>query len=143
MPARLDHDALFEQCRDVLGQRLGTSHIGDGDLRALAAQKQGRRQTGFSQPYNQNFLAFEFHHPDPSRGLCVLFILHRNEPCVRCLTQFESGECKQCKHQGANPEPNNDFGFAPAQLFEVMMQRRHLEDTLSVAQLVTADLQHN
>ncbi len=62
MPAGLHHDALFEQRRDIFGQRLGAAHVGDGYLRTLAAQKQGRRQTGFPQPHNQNFFAFELHH---------------------------------------------------------------------------------
>ena len=73
--AGLDHDALFEQRGDVLGERLGAAHVGDGDLRALAAQKQGRRQTGFSQSDNQNFLAFEFHHPRPVLEACAASLL--------------------------------------------------------------------
>ena len=42
--AGLHHDPLFEQRRNLLGQRLGRAHIGDRHLRALAAQKQSRRQ---------------------------------------------------------------------------------------------------
>jgi hypothetical protein len=62
--AGLDHDALFEQRGNLLGQRLGAAHVGDRDLRAAAAQKQRRRQTGFSQSDDQNFFAFEFHHQE-------------------------------------------------------------------------------
>src|ERR1700678_1124902 len=58
------------------------------------------------------------------------------------LAEFERGECKQCKHQGRNPEADDDFGFAPAEELEVMVQRSHLEDTL-LAQLVAAHLQNN
>jgi hypothetical protein len=45
-------------------------------LRTLVAQKQGRRQTGFSQSHNQNFLAFEFQHSRFFLGLSrPLFLL--------------------------------------------------------------------
>jgi len=60
--AGLHHDALFEEGRNILGERLGAAYVGDGDLRAAMAQKQGRRQTGFPQSHDQNLLAFEFHH---------------------------------------------------------------------------------
>src|ERR1035438_4817924 len=53
------------------------------------------------------------------------------------LAQFQRGECKQCKHQGADPEANDGFRFAPAHLFEVVMQGSHLEDSFLVTQLVT------
>ena len=62
MAASLHHDALFEQRRNILGQRLGRAHIGDSDKCAAVAQKQGRCQTGFSQSHDQNLLTFEFHH---------------------------------------------------------------------------------
>ncbi len=60
--ASLDHDALFEQRRDILGERFGAADVGDGDLRTLAAQEQGGSQSRLSQSDNQNFFAFEFHH---------------------------------------------------------------------------------
>ena len=60
--AGLDHDSFFEQGGDILGQRLGGAHVGDRDLRALVAQKQGRGQAGLAQPHDQNLLAFELHH---------------------------------------------------------------------------------
>src|ERR1035437_9937237 len=58
------------------------------------------------------------------------------------LTEFQRGECKQCKHQGRDPEANDDFRFVPSQLLKVVMKGRHLEDTL-FAQLVAAHLQHH
>ena len=30
------------------------------------------------------------------------------------LAQFEGGECKECKHQGSDPEAGDDFGLQPA-----------------------------
>jgi len=59
------------------------------------------------------------------------------------LTQFEGGECKQCKHQGADPETDNDLGFTPAELLEVMMERGHFKDALAVAQFVAAHLENH
>ncbi len=67
--AGLHHDALFEQGGNLLGQRLGAAHVGDRHLRAAAAQKQRRRQPGFSQSHDQNLFAFEFHHRVLSFGL--------------------------------------------------------------------------
>jgi hypothetical protein len=64
--AGFDHDAVFEEGGDFLGQGGGGAHVGDGDLGAAMAQKQGRGETGFAQAYDQNFLAFQL-HPD-SRG---------------------------------------------------------------------------
>ena len=59
----LDHNALFKERGDILGERLGAAHVGNSDLGTFAAQKQGRRQTGFPESHNQNFFAFEIHHP--------------------------------------------------------------------------------
>ena len=60
--AGLNVDALFKQGGDVFRQGFGAADVRDGDLGALVAQKQSRRQTGFAQSDNQNLLAFEFHH---------------------------------------------------------------------------------
>src|SRR5271170_168905 len=57
-----------------------------------------------------------------------------------CLSQLEGGECKECKHQGSDPEPDYDLRLGPAHEFEVMVEGRHFEDAL-FPQLVTADLQ--
>ena len=67
--------------------------------------------------------------------------MHRAEGRGPCLTQFQRSECKQCKHQRADPEADDDLGFAPAELLKVMVQRRHLKDAFSLAQLVAAHLQ--
>jgi len=56
MATRLNHDALFKQGRDILGQRLGAAHVGHSNLRTLVAQKQGRRQTDFPSPTTRTFL---------------------------------------------------------------------------------------
>src|ERR1039458_3903018 len=86
----------------------------------------------FPSPTTRTFLPFKS-IPIWLLRSATLFYLAPRGPC---LTQFQGGECKQCKHQGGDPEANDDFGFAPAQLFEVVMQRGHLEDTLLVPQLV-------
>ena len=61
--AGLDHDAFFEQGGNVFGEGLGAAHVGDGDLGAAVAQKQGRGKAGLAQPHDQNFFAFEIHLP--------------------------------------------------------------------------------
>ena len=76
--AGLDHDALFKQGGNVFGEGFGAAHVGDGDLRAVAAQKQCRGQAGFAQSDDQNFFAFEFHHVSRIRDsfscatICIL-----------------------------------------------------------------------
>src|SRR5580692_9626020 len=68
-------------------------------------------------------------------------------PFSSIIRTYPFGACDSSilhrKHQCADPEPGNHFGLAPAQLFEVVMQRRHLKDTLSIAQLVAAHLQNH
>ena len=76
--AGLHHDALFHQGGDLLGQRLGAAHVGDSHVSAAPAQKQRCRQTGFSQPDDQDFFAFEFQHRVFSFGLFDLFIVRRS-----------------------------------------------------------------
>ena len=77
MAAGLHHNALFKQRGDVLGQCLGAAHIGDRHLRALAAQKQRRREAGFPQSHYQNLLAFQIQHRYQSPGFRDNSIVHR------------------------------------------------------------------
>ena len=60
--AGLDVDPLFEEGGNVFRQRLGAAQVGDGDLGAAPAQKQGRGEAGFPQSDDENFFAFEVHH---------------------------------------------------------------------------------
>src|ERR1700761_323396 len=46
------------------------------------------------------------------------------------LAQFQGGEGKECEHQCADPETNDYFRFRPAHQLKMVMQRRHLENTL-------------
>jgi hypothetical protein len=80
--AGLDHDALFEQRGNLLGQRLGAAHVGDRHLRAAPAQKQRRRQPDFPSPTTRTFL------PLSSiifvlLTLRALFIVHRGAARAR------------------------------------------------------------
>ena len=50
--AGLHHDALIQQRRNLLGQRLGRADIGNRHLRALPAQKQRRRKPGLPQAHH-------------------------------------------------------------------------------------------
>src|SRR3954463_15966102 len=56
------------------------------------------------------------------------------------LAQLQRGQSKECKHQRGDPEAHDDLRFRPTEQLEVVVQRRHLEDTF-LAQLVAADLQ--
>src|ERR1700691_1754962 len=58
------------------------------------------------------------------------------------LPQFQGRQRKQRKHQRRNPEAHNHLRLRPAQQFEVMVNRRHLENAF-LAQLVRTDLQYH
>ena len=79
MAAGFDHDALFEQGGNVFGEGFGAADVGDRDLGAAAAQKQGRGQAGFAQSDDQNLFAFEFHHGIIPQAACDrdFSIVHR------------------------------------------------------------------
>ena len=144
--AGFDDDALFEQGGNVFGEGFGAADVGDGDLGAAAAQKQGRGQAGFAQSDDQNFFAFELHHEDQSKDT----LSRHSAMAVACerlrmrslLTQFQGGEGEEREYQGADPEADDDLGLAPAELLKVVVQRGHLEDAL-FAELVAADLEHD
>src|SRR5215472_9286726 len=46
------------------------------------------------------------------------------------LPQFQSRQREQCEDQRGNPEAHDHLGFAPAQQFEMMMNRSHTENAL-------------
>ena len=144
--AGFDVDALFEEGGNVFGEGFGAADVGDGDLGAAAAQKESGSQAGFAQPDDQNFFAFEFHHEDQSSGYFyrdrIVAWLWNRHGVSPVLAQFEGGEGKQRKHQGHDPEADDDFGLAPAELLEVVVQRGHLEDAF-LAELVAAYLEHD
>src|SRR5690348_2657077 len=58
------------------------------------------------------------------------------------LPQFQSRERKQGKHQCRDPEAHDDFGFAPTNQFEMMMQRRHFKNALA-SQPIRGHLQND
>src|SRR5438067_10582827 len=45
-------------------------------------------------------------------------------------SQFQGRQRKQRKHQGGNPEADDHLRFAPAQQFEMVMNRRHAKNAL-------------
>src|ERR1700720_1404077 len=47
------------------------------------------------------------------------------------LPQLQRGEAGQRQHHRDDPEPDHDLRLGPAQLLEMMMDRRHLEDALA------------
>ena len=60
----------------------------------------------------------------------------------RVLAELQRGEGEEGEDEGEDPEAGDDFGFAPAKLFEVVVERGHLEDAL-LAEFVAADLEHD
>ena len=58
-------------------------------------------------------------------------------------SQFQRTDRKQRQCNRNNPESDNHFGFGPAFEFEMMMQRRHSENSLSVSDLEKADLKNH
>ena len=89
--AGFDHDALVEQGGNVFGEGFGAAHIGDGDLRAVAAQKQSGGQPGFAESDDEDFLAFEFHHCDDP-GFLDLSIVH----CAGGVRGSRGDEFRSC-----------------------------------------------
>src|SRR5450631_2402720 len=55
------------------------------------------------------------------------------------LSQFQGGQREQREDQRCDPEAHNHFRLRPAQQFEVMVNRRHLENAF-LAQLVGTNL---
>src|SRR5262249_46732452 len=45
------------------------------------------------------------------------------------LAQFQRGEASKREHHGNDPKSDDDGRFRPALLLEMVMQRRHAEDT--------------
>src|SRR5689334_13001770 len=45
--------------------------------------------------------------------------------------QLQRGEAGQRQHHRDDPEPDHDLRLGPAELFEMMVQRRHAEDAFS------------
>src|SRR5258706_3396340 len=59
------------------------------------------------------------------------FPLKQSIAIIPASAQLQGGEADQRQHHGDDPEADDDCGFAPAELFEMMMDRRHLEDALA------------
>src|ERR1700678_2982399 len=77
----------------------------------------------------------------PDRAIPTTTTLVPSSLRMSFLSQLQSRQREQSHHQSRDPKAGNDLRFFPAQLFEMMMDRRHLEDPL-LAQLVTAHLQN-
>src|SRR6266568_2677056 len=61
---------------------------------------------------------------------------------LNSLPQFQSRQCEQRKNQRGNPEAHDHLGFAPAQQFEMMMNRGHAKNAFP-AQLERKNLQND
>src|SRR5438128_264769 len=61
---------------------------------------------------------------------------------AKSSTQLQRRQGEQREDERGNPKPHDDFGFAPTQQFEMVMNRRHAEDAFS-AQLERANLKNH
>src|SRR3990172_6706297 len=66
----------------------------------------------------------------------------RSDSRSRFMLDLQRQDCAYCCSQDADyPEPLDHLRLAPAQLLEVVMQRRHAEDPLAAGQPVVPHLQ--
>src|ERR1700753_3656236 len=66
-----------------------------------------------------------------------------NMVSVVTLSQLQCRQRKQGKHQRQDPESGDGLGFRPSPQLEVMVQRRHAENSLPAAQFVASHLQNH
>ena len=65
---------------------------------------------------------------------------HATRCAEKLSAEFKSCQCKKGKHEGCDPETDDDFGLGPAEDFEVVVEGGHFEDAFA-AEFVAADLE--
>src|ERR1700726_2270391 len=77
--------------------------------------------------------AWQLARPDPPRPNTATLLPAKEVTGIMivCSPQLERGEAGQRQHHRDDPEPDHDLRLGPAQLLEMMMDRRHLEDALA------------
>ena len=78
-------------------------------LRAASAKRVRGREAGASEPEQRDLAGFEA--ADRDHG----------------SPQLQGGEADHREHEGDNPETHDDLRLRPAELFEMMVDRRHAE----------------
>src|ERR1700743_2387694 len=77
------------------------------------------------------FKAWQLASPDPPRPNTATVLPANEVTGIKSSPQFQRGEAGQRQHHRNDPEPDHDLRFGPAQLLEMMMDRRHPEDALA------------
>src|ERR1700726_1466591 len=77
--------------------------------------------------------AWQLARPDPPRPNTATLLPAKEVTGIMivCSPQLERGEAGQRQHHRDDPEPDHDLRFGPAQLLEMVMDRRHPEDALA------------
>src|SRR6185312_4708586 len=69
--------------------------------------------------------------PDRASPKTATSIFAKVVETIMSLPQLQCRKTDKRQYHGNDPEADNDGGFLPAQLFEMMMDGRHLEDALA------------
>src|SRR4029077_5855148 len=79
------------------------------------------------------FRAWQLARPEPPRPNTATVLPAKEVTGImaRCSPQLQRGEAGERQHHRDDPEPDHDLRLGPAQLLEMMMDRRHLEDALA------------
>src|SRR5437588_4257385 len=79
------------------------------------------------------FRAWQLASPEPPRPNTATVLPAKEVTGIMAQqsSQLQRGKTGERQHHRDDPEPDHDLRFGPAQLLEVMMQRRHPEDALS------------
>src|SRR5271157_5208372 len=119
-----------------------SSGISCGSCSSVLASETATRAPCFSR--KRALATPDLPSPTTSTRLPLISIIDSSATIVprfsAWLAQLQRGESKECKHQGGDPETHNHLGLTPAQQFEMVVNRRHLENAL-LAKLVGAHLE--
>src|SRR6202166_2151383 len=77
------------------------------------------------------FKAWQLASPDPPRPNTATILPAKEVTGINSSPQFQRGEAGQRQHHRNDPEPDHDLRFGPAQLLEMVMDRRHPEDAFA------------
>src|SRR5690606_14906915 len=77
--------------------------------------------------------------PEPPRPKRATRFPSKERTGIMKLPQLQTGEADQRQDDGDDPEPDHDLAFGPAELLEMVVDRRHQEDA-APSHLEEADL---
>src|SRR6201991_3400920 len=77
------------------------------------------------------FKAWQLASPEPPRPNTATVLPAKEVTGIKLSPQLQGRETDQRQHHRDDPEADDDLRLGPAELLEMMVDRRHLEDTLS------------